>query len=974
MTLAGRENRSQAGPAPAVPQGIHFETAPVPRDTGSQTAPPTTAGPGKQAQALRLVNEAAELRKQGGDALPKAIEKYQSAMALWQAAGDRVREARTLSLIGQTYFEIGNKARALESLECAVAGSHMAADPKWEGMSLHTMGLVYSSLAESQEALDCYSRALPIRRSAKDRFGEALTLNNLGQAYLALARYQEALESLLQSLAIRREVKDALGEIYTINAIGSVYYSLGDYKRAIEYCDQAILLLQATKNQPLEAYTLNDLGFNNWMLGDSKKALEYYARALQMWHAMGNHQGEAHTLNNAGMAYDSTGDREKALDYYGQALKLESETGDRKAEAYTLHNMADALAELGRDAEALDRYRQSLEIKRAIEDRDAQAATLAGIARLSQARGDLDGAKTAIESAIAIIESLRTRVAPLALRASYFGSKSDYYDFYVDLLMTLHNREPGAGWDVASLQASDRARARSLLDSLGAVASEIDRDVDPAAALRLRSLEQQLGDRSTRLTAVLARPHSEQEATTAKQSVEAALTELEGVRAAARSQSLRYAALSDPSPLSIRNLQSLLSGDTMLLEYSLGKERSFLWAVTADGVQSFVLPPGPTIDAAARRVYDLLTARNLMPRSESPLQRRDRLARADADYGPAAQHLSNLVLASLGAGLGIKRLVIVADGGLQYVPFGALPAPLLGKDSGQTDSASNHPSSNSRPYRPLLADHEIVNLPSAFVLATLRQQAAARKPASKTLAVLADPVYQAEDPRVVADVPGGRQSSLSIRSHDGSASAADHSPESLAAPLGRLRFSRDEAQAIAAFVPSDARLVALDFNADKAAAGNATLDQFRIIHYATHSVVDTEHPELSGIALSMVDHNGTARDGYLRLFDVYNLRLRADLVVLSGCQTALGREIRREGLMSLTRGFMYAGAPRVVSSLWSVDDKATAELMKLFYRGMLVDGLTPAAALRAAQQSMWRQQCCRQPYYWAAFSLQGEWQ
>jgi len=954
---------------------------------GAAPAGPAPAGPQDgQSQAQQLVSEAAELRKQGGASLPRAIEKYQSALSLWQAAGDKVREGRTLSLIGQTYSEAGDKAKALDSLECAVALSHMSADPEWEGKSLHAMGLVYSSLAESHKALDCYTRALPLRRSAKDRFGEALTLNNMGRSYLALGRYQEGLESLLQSLAIRREVKDALGEIYTINAIGSAYYSLGDYKRAIEYYDQAILLLRSTPNQPLEAYTLNDLGFNNWMLGDSKKALEYYATALSLWRAMGNHQGEAHTLNNAGMAYNSLSDRQKALDYYDQALRLEVDAKDRKAQAYTLHNMGDALAELGRDPEALDRYHQSLEIKKAIEDWDAQAATLAGIARLDLTRGDLDSARKAIESAITIVESLRTRVAPLELRASYFGSKSDYYEFYVDLLMSLHENEPGAGWDAAALQASDRGRARSLLDSLETVTAGIDQVIDPAISSRLHALEQRLAATATRLTSLLAGPHTESEAAAARQAVDTALTECEGLRTAARSQSSRYAALTDPSPLRISDLQGLLDSETMLLEYSLGKKRSFMWAITAGGIQSFVLPPGPIIDAASRRVYDLLTARNLTPSGESPLQRRDRLARADADFLPAAQHLSDLVLGPVGAGLGTKRLVIVADGGLQYVPFGAMPGPLSGKSRQQSGSGSGQPSTPVPPYQPLLADHEVVNLPSALVLATLRHEIAARKPASKALAVLADPVYQADDPRVATGAHQRQPAGQHSRSpYSPSSSQAEPSTqtelggnaaqpvENAAAPLGRLRFSRAEAQAIAALVPADSRLIAMDFRADKQVADSSALDQYRIIHYATHSTVDTEHPELSGIALSMVGPDGTQIDGYLRLFDIYDMKLRADLVVLSGCQTAIGRDIKREGLISLTRGFMYAGAPRVVSSLWSVDDKATADLMQLFYKGMLVDGLSAAAALRAARVAMWRQQCCRQPYYWAAFGLQGEW-
>ena len=167
---------------------------------------------------------------------------------------------------------------------------------------------------------------------------------------------------------------------------------------------------------------------------------------------------------------------------------------------------------------------------------------------------------------------------------------------------------------------------------------------------------------------------------------------------------------------------------------------------------------------------------------------------------------------------------------------------------------------------------------------------------------------------------------------------------------------------------------ALDFDASRETVLNADLSQYRIVHFATHSLLNNQRPELSGVVLSLVDASGRPRNGFLRLYDIYNLRLGADLVVLSACQTALGREIRGEGLIGLTRGFLYAGAARVVATLWEIDDRTTAELMKHFYQGMLVHGKRPAVALRDAQVAMWRTRGWESPYYWAAFTLQGEWQ
>jgi CHAT domain-containing protein len=191
--------------------------------------------------------------------------------------------------------------------------------------------------------------------------------------------------------------------------------------------------------------------------------------------------------------------------------------------------------------------------------------------------------------------------------------------------------------------------------------------------------------------------------------------------------------------------------------------------------------------------------------------------------------------------------------------------------------------------------------------------------------------------------------------------------------LTRLPFSREEAELISAIVPGEAGMKALDFRANRATAMSGELNQYRMIHFATHGLLDSERPELSGLVFSLVDETGKAQDGFLRLHEIYNLRLPAELVVLSACQTGLGKEIKGEGLIGLTRGFMYAGALRVVASLWQVDDVATSELMQRFYRGMLRDGLRPAAALRAAQIEMWKQRQWQSPYYWGAFVLQGEW-
>jgi len=293
----------------------------------------------------------------------------------------------------------------------------------------------------------------------------------------------------------------------------------------------------------------------------------------------------------------------------------------------------------------------------------------------------------------------------------------------------------------------------------------------------------------------------------------------------------------------------------------------------------------------------------------------------------------------------------VADGALEYLPFAALPDPL------------------SRRGEPL-GRRELVQLPSASALAVLRGETESRPGGQRLVAVLADPVFSAEDSRV--GLPAGTRRRLPAVASAAERAAADAGFGG--GRLPRLPATRREAAAIIAAAPPHQARAALDFEASRRLALDGELQGYRIVHFATHSLLDNVHPELSGVVLSLVDASGRAQEGYLRLDDVFNLRLPVDLVVLSACRTALGRELRGEGLMGLTRGFLYAGAKGVVASLWTVDDRATAELMGRFYRALLgPEHLRPAAALRVAQDGLRGHRRWSHPYYWAGFVLQGEW-
>jgi CHAT domain-containing protein len=408
--------------------------------------------------------------------------------------------------------------------------------------------------------------------------------------------------------------------------------------------------------------------------------------------------------------------------------------------------------------------------------------------------------------------------------------------------------------------------------------------------------------------------------------------------------------------------QQVTDDDTLLLEYALGRERSYVWAVTSGTVMSYQLPPRDRIERAAQAVYGPLTARNREVAGETALQRKRRVLSAEAQLEAAARDLSDLLLRPVVELLPGRRLVIVAEGALQYVPFGALPEPTKAASRAFGD--------------PLIVGHEIVSSPSASTIAVLRRDRQRQTEGLKTLAVVADPVFSKDDPRLRQRTVSRQAAAIS----PSSGPRPDETREVLRSgsdvgldSFRRLRFSHEEADAIASLTAADDRLEAVDFQASRTTALSAELGGYRIVHFSTHGLLNNAHPELSGLVLSLYDERGRPQDGFLRLHDIYNLNLNADLVVLSACETALGREMKGEGLIGLARGFMYAGASRVVASLWKVEDRATAMLMKRFYEYMLVDGRPAAAALRAAQIDMWRDKRWSTRYYWAGFILEGEW-
>jgi CHAT domain-containing protein/tetratricopeptide (TPR) repeat protein len=910
---------------------------------------------GKKQKALAssaeaILDEGVRLyQQQTLESLQQAIAKFQEALQLFRTNKDLAGEAKTLNNIGFAYDALGEKQKALKYYEEALPLRRATGDLNGEANTLNNIGFIYSDLGEKRKALEYYEKALSLRRAANNLLEEANTLNNIGGIYDAIWEKEKALEYFRKALSLHQSIKNSAGEANVLNNIGFVYAVLGEKNQALEYYEKALPLSRAAGDFTGAAYILNNIGLVYHALGQKEKALEYYEKALPLSRAAHDRAGEATTLNSIGIILNALGQKEKALEYYEKALPLSRATGDKIGEATTLNNIGVAFDAPRELEKAHEYFNQAILLTQTVGDSAGEATTIANIARLYSNLGKIRSALEKINSAITIIEKLRTKIGSQDLRASYFASVQDYYQFKINLLMQLHLKSPEEGYDKQALETADRGRARSLIELLAEAGVTLQPTTESAPLIpQERQLQQSLRQVEQQRVILLSKDHTPDQVATLDQQSDTLVAQLQDLTTRLRATNPVYANLKYPLPLTLAQIQQqVVDTDTVLLQYALGEDRSYLWAVTPNGIKSYILPKKSILEAAVKPFQSALSTPGTLT----------------TDVKRTGDALYQLILAPVAAQFQGKRLLIVADGLLQTIPFSAIPLP------------------NTETYTPLLKKHEIINAPSASAVAIQRQQ---QHPiGTKTLAVLADPVFRNDDGRVAE-----RNTALDtcapalVDRITPTNTIAQTLPVDLQRSLRdldlrgiqRLPNTRLEATQILSLVPPDQRSVACAFAASYGRVTQSQQDplsQYRIVHFATHGFINNERPQFSGLVLSLVDAKGQPKDGFLRLRDIFNLKLAADLVVLSACQTGVGKDIKGEGIIGLTRGFMYAGSKRIVASLWNVDDAATAQLMGNFYRGMLKDKQTPAVALRNAQLQAW--QANPDPRLWAAFTFQGEW-
>ncbi|WP_414620825.1 tetratricopeptide repeat protein [Calothrix sp. CCY 0018] len=889
-------------------------------------------------QALILTNIATAHSYLGN--YQQAVKHSQMARSVIKKTGDRSKEAMILNMTSTIYYLVGNYQQQLAVLKEALELQGAISDSKGQINILGEIAGVHQAFGDYKIALNYYNQALQIARQIKTPSLQADTLSEIAKTYSQLSNYDSSINTYNQALQIYEKIGDKYRSAQTLDAIAGVWYAAKKYELALEKYQQALQIWQQ-QNIPF-GQLVSLLGMTR-----TYESLQNYTQALDTANqALSISKGQnqifpAVTYSLMSKVYQAKGDYLKALSFAQKDVSIMDKLGNKLGLANALPSVGKTYSGLKKYQQAINTFNREIKLRQELGDKVGEAEAQYNIAINQRILEKPQIALSRIEDTIKLVENIRSNVDRRQLRTSYFASVQKYYEFYVELLMQLHQKYPSKGYDAQALYVSERARNRSLVELLNEANVDIRKGVNSELLQRERDIQRKYNAAEFKRIQSLKSGYTDKQLENIKQEIQSLLTQLDEVQAQIRDQSPQYAALtqkqqSQKLTLKLPEIQKqVLDDDSVLLEYFLGEENSYLWAITKTGITSYSLPKRADIETVAEVFKKELVKENQVGIPKSGVK------------------LSQMILAPVASQLGNKRLLIAADSVLQTIPFAALPVP---------EKSSTAPT-------PLLVNHEIVTLSSASSIAISRNQLKGRKLAPKSIAILADPVFSRNDKRIQ-----GNAQPIS----DENRGAFDYQQD-VCLNLQRLQHTATEAKKILSLLPKPSNgFSATGFAASRESATNKELSQYQMIHFATHGCISEKRPASSGLVFSLIDKTGNNTDGYLRLNDIYNLNLPAELVTLSACETAKGKQVEGEGLIGLSRGFMYAGAKRVAVSLWKVNDRATATFMDKFYTKMLKKGLSPSKALRAAQLEMWNSNKAnnqwKAPYYWAAFTIIGDWE
>ena len=955
------------------------------------------AGFGKMSRTLHFVREKGEWKVWqyvlGDEELAAGLvdaKTEEQRRALLEARGESVTVELVRALIGRAgaSFVRGEFDAALEVSAIALNVASKLGDKVGMSIALRLTGNVHASRGDSTQALDYYRQSLAIAEESGDKRGIAGTLNNIGNVYDVLGDGVRAVEYFQRSLSIASEIKQPQIMTMALNNLGNVYKVQGDRLRALEYFQKSLRLAEELKDRESLSRALHNIGTVHSAQGNYQQALEFYRKGLAIYEELGMKASVPRTLGNIGLAYFDQGDYELALDYHHKALKMAEEVGDKEVIAGSFNNIGDVYAGKRDYGRALEYYRRNLALaeamgnkvlvvdawydigevslmlgnyREAVEHANRAAAlaqesdlptpfwsarTVAGKAHL--ALKQLDPARQSFLDAIATIEKLRDRVVGGEQdQARFFEDKTAPYYAMVDLSLAQNNHHQ-------ALTYGERAKSRLLSDVL----SNGRLDISKAMTVEERERERTLNNQVVSLNTQIYRER------TLRPPDPSHLADLNRRRQKARLeyeafQTDLYAAHSElklqrgqaPS-LTLEQMGELLPDvNTALLEFVVSEEKTYLFVLTKSE------------DRGSRGRVELKTHRlainskNLAARVQDF---RRRLAERDLEFREPAHQLYALLLEPAVEQLrGKSLLCIVPDGVLWELPFQAL---------------------QSREGRYLIEDHSLFYAPSLGVLYGIERSSRGKRDTDSTRHLDAKEVAPRQGvippSNVAAPLPheplllafgnpviGPEEVTRvkSLRRDEG---------------LGPLPEAEREVNKLRGlYKPANSRVyVGAEAQEQRA---KAEMGRYRVLHFATHGVLDDLNPMYSHLVLSQSGLGEDGEDGLLHASEIMRLDLKADMVVLSACQTARGRFGAGEGVMGMSWALFVAGSPTTVVSQWSVESSSTTQLMVEFHRNLLQARerklrLSKAEALRKASLSLLKSSRYGHPFYWAGFVLIGD--
>lgn len=784
-----------------------------------------------------------------------------------------------------------------------------------EGESLRARGQNNADEKLLEQAITNFQQALSIWEKLNDSYEQAVVFYGLGWTYIPQSKYNEATLSFARALKTAQSHGDRYAETINFAGIGwSEFYS-GNFEMAAFNFNQALEVARQHDYQSQVARALFGVGNISYMSGNYREAVNLLNECLQIRREINEKRQEGLTYITLAKVLIKQGQSLDAINHLNLSQAIFRKLPTKVGEGELFITFGWAYFSINDLQKAQENFERALAVRKNIGDKAGEAAVLRGLSVVHSRLGQFRQAKDEVEKEYEILESLRNSTLNQDSRIAFLASIQEYFEDAVSVFMYMHRLRPDQGYERSAFEFSERSRTRTLLDAIEekkSSAMKIDNDL----LEKKQEIQQALIDSLAEERRIRFEKDSAAELKKQQFKIQDLLFSFRKLETEIKDKNDGTEQASAVQPLSVEEIQASLDNDTVLLEYYLGTEQSYLWLIKKDKLTVFQLPKREIIEKLA------FEARNALI-----LQKNDQI-KSEQIFNKKATQLSRILLAPTLSQLKNQKLLIIPQGALQYIPFAALP----------------------KNNRPLVIDHEIVYLPSASLVSVLQKKREA--PYEKEIAIFADPVFSADDERL------GRFASINENDKE---------------KFSRLFASRFEAEKISSFIPKDESLVLFDSNANRTNFLKTDLSRYRILHFATHAFIDDKNPQLSSIILSRYDQEGRRIKGQLRAAEIFNLNLNTEMVVLSGCQTAMGKNVRGEGMLGLSRGFLLAGTSRLLISLWEVEDKAAAELMTHFYRHYLKERQTPVAALRLAQIEIMKDRRWRSPLYWSAFILQGDW-